>query len=186
MKLAREDGLLRVTLDRPEQRNMLTASDCVELCAACAGEEANAVLIEAAGPYFCAGLEPGVNPGRLFDAATWANRPVICAVQGPAIDEGVALMACAHVVVAAQGASFALTQVRQGCFPETSFPALARAIGHRRALEIALTGRVFTTQDALAWGLIHQVAPPFEFDDRAEAIARALASKKIWPPAARC
>ena len=185
MKIERDGGLLRVKLDRADQRNMLTTEDCAALAAACTDAEANAVLIEAEGQFFCGGLAPAANPGPLFEEATWSVVPVVCAVQGPAIDEGVALMASAHVVVAAQGASFALTQVRTGQFPEASFPALSRAIGHRRALEIALTGRVFTAQDALAWGLVHQVAPPFEFDDRAEAIAHALASKRVWPPAGR-
>lgn len=185
MKIHREGGLLRLKLDRGDQRNMLTTEDCAAIAAGCADPEANAVLIEAEGQFFCGGLAPDAIPGALFEEATWSARPVVCAVQGPAMDEGVALMACAHVVVAAQGSSFALTQVRSGQFPELALAPIERAIGRRRALEIALTGRVFTAQDALAWGLVHQVAPQFEFDDRAEAVAHALASKRVWPPAAR-
>jgi enoyl-CoA hydratase/carnithine racemase len=56
------------------------------------------------------------------------------------------------------------------------FDAVAEAVGHRRALELSLTGRIFSTAEAAAWGLIHVVAPAFELDDRATEIATALAN----------
>ena len=56
------------------------------------------------------------------------------------------------------------------------FDAVARAVGDRRALELALTGRIFSTAEAAAWGLIHMVAPAFELDDRATETATALAN----------
>jgi methylglutaconyl-CoA hydratase len=52
---------------------------------------------------------------------------------------------------------------------------VALATGERRALELALTGRIFSTQDALAWGLVHHIAPPVELEDRAWEIAAAIA-----------
>ena len=66
-------------------------------------------------------------------------------------------------------------------FPLILFRAVARAIGERRALEIALTGRVFQTDEALRLGLIHAVAPEMELDDRASAIAEQIAG---FPPQA--
>lgn len=184
MKVELEGGLLRVTLDRPQQRNVLSTQDCQELTRLLAASDANAMLLQATGPYFCAGLEASAVAGTLFDAATWLNLPVVIAVQGPATDEGVALIACAHVAIAAQGVSFALTAVRNGVFPQALADIVSRAIGTRRATEVALTGRAFSAPDALAWGLVHQVAPAFEFDDRAEAVAGMLAAAKIegWPP----
>lgn len=178
MNLSRDGMTLRVNLDAPERKNTLTSADCVALSSAVHDAEARVVLLSASGPYFCAGLEPGADPGELFNE--WNGPPVVAAVQGPAIDDGVALMACAHIVVAAQGSSFALTANRSGAFPARAFETLSRAIGRRRALELALTGRVFTAQDALSWGLVHYLAPAFEFDDRAEAIAAALASNRLW------
>ena len=53
---------------------------------------------------------------------------------------------------------------------------MASAIGERRALELGVTGRIFSTAEALAWGLVHHVAPAFELDDRATEIATALAN----------
>jgi enoyl-CoA hydratase/carnithine racemase len=179
VKTSRHGALLRLTLDRPEQHNRLSTEDCARIAAAANDAASGVLLIESTGAIFCGGLAEGCDPGRLFDAGTWHGIPVVVAVQGPALDEGVALLACAHVVIAAQGASFAITSIRRGAFPALTFPPLARAIGHRRALELALTGRVFTAADALAFGLLHQTAPAFEFDDRAEAIAASLADQRL-------
>ena len=98
------------------------------------------------------------------------------AMQGVAVSAGVALIANAHVAIAAQGSSFGLTDIREGrCHPGI-LAAVAAAIGDRRARELSLTGRVFTAPEALAWGLVHAMTPPFELDDRASAIAKALAN----------
>jgi enoyl-CoA hydratase/carnithine racemase len=179
VKIAREGALLRVTLDRPDEKNVLNGDDCASLAECVNDAEAGAVLIESTGPVFCGGMGEDCDPGALFSAETWRGLPVIAAVQGPAVDEGVALIACAHIVVASQGASFALTSIRRGVFPRVTFQALERAIGERRALELSLTGRVFTVNNALSWGLVHVSAPAFEFDDRAEAIAAALAPRQM-------
>lgn len=135
------------------------------------------ILIEAEGPMFCGdGFEN--LPPELFRFREWITHPVVCAVQGAVLGPGVGLIANAHVVVAAQGTSFGLIEVRTGGWP-AAMPALHRAIGERRAVELALTGRVFGAPEALQIGLVHELAPAFEFDDRAEAIARHLGSLKL-------
>lgn len=135
------------------------------------------VLIEAASPMFCSGGDPDI-PAEVFEFQNWIAKPVVCAVQGAALGPGMAIVANAHVVVAAQGTSFGLTEVRTGHFP-TGMRAIANAIGKRRALELALTGRVFGTPEALQMGLIHEMAPAFEYDDRAEATAGHLATLSL-------
>ena len=84
-------------------------------------------------------------------------------------------MANAHVVLAAQGSHFGLTDIREDRFHEGIVEAVSGAIGRRRATELALTGRVFSTQEALAFGLIHSVSPAFELEDRAQQTAEILA-----------
>ncbi|MEO8025099.1 MAG: enoyl-CoA hydratase/isomerase family protein [Bryobacteraceae bacterium] len=140
------------------------------LLAADAEPAVRVVLLDATGPLFCAAM-PDL-PDELFTHRF--SKPLVASVQGPAVAEGVALLACAHVVVAAQGVSFALTEIREARAPR-GLAAIGRAIGLRRARELALTGRVFTAPEALQYGLIHHLAPAFEFDDRADAIAGQLA-----------
>jgi enoyl-CoA hydratase/carnithine racemase len=133
--------------------------------------------MDAEGPVFCGGLDSAdLPPDDIFMFGRLASKPIVAAVQGVAISAGVALIANAHVAVVAQGSSFGLTDIRQGRCHRAILDAAAVAIGDRRVRELSLTGRVFTAPEALAWGLAHAVAPPFELDDRASAIATALAN----------
>ena len=96
--------------------------------------------------------------------------------RGIVLSGGLALTANAHVVVAAQGTSFGLTDIREGRWSEAFADAIGHAIGERRALELALSGRIFPTPEALAWGLVHHVAPAFELEDRAMEVATGIAN----------
>jgi enoyl-CoA hydratase/carnithine racemase len=139
--------------------------------------DTGAILVDAEGPVFCGGLDFSEPlPQEIFTFGRQGLKPIVMAVQGVAVSAGVALIANAHVAVAAQGSSFGLTDIREGrCHPGI-LGAVAAAIGDRRARELSLTGRVFTAPEALAWGLVHALTPPFELDDRASAIAKALAN----------
>src|SRR5579871_3703315 len=177
-----QDGrLCRIALAVPEKRNALDTQACRDLLRelrdAAADEGTGAILLEADGPVFCAGFEPDTEPDEeLFAIGTTLPKPLVAAVKGVAISAGLALAANAHVVVAAQGTSFGLTDLREGRFHEPIYRAIAAAVGERRALELSLTGRIFSTPEALAWGLAHHVAPAFELDDRATQIASTLAN----------
>jgi len=179
LRIEQDGRLRRIALAAPEKRNMLDAELCRdllrELREAAADEGTGAILIEADGQVFCSGVEPGAGD-ELFAIGRTIAKPLVAAVRGVAVSGGLALIANAHVVVAAQGTSFGLTDIREGKWSAATYRAVASAIGERRALELALTGRIFSTQDALAWGLVHVVAPAFELDDRASEIAAALAN----------
>ncbi len=179
VRIEQDGRLRRIVLAATEKRNLLDASmsqDLLrELRAAAADEAVGAILLEAEGPAFCTGID--IEAGEdLFTIGKRISKPLIAAVKGFAVSGGVALLANAHVVVAAQGSSFGLTDIREGLWNEPVYRAVADAIGERRALELSLTGRIFSTPDALAWGLVHMVAPAFELDDRAYEIATALAN----------
>jgi enoyl-CoA hydratase/carnithine racemase len=178
LRIEQDGRLCRIALAQADKRNVLDANACRdlyrELTDAAAHEATGAILIEADGPVFCAGAEP--EDDALFCIGRRISKPIVAAVQGVAISGGLALAANAHVVVAAQGTSFGLTSIREGKWPSAIFQAVASAVGERRALELGLTGRVFSTPEALAWGLVHMVAPAFELDDRATEIATALAN----------
>ena len=186
----REERVLRVTLNRPEKRNALSLAMCRELSdlldEADRDDTLGAALLEAKGNVFCAGMdldealagdadEHAAIHARIFTFGARLSIPVIAAVGGPALGGGLGLVANAHIIVAAQGSSFGLTEIRLGMWPFLVYRAVATAIGERRALELALTGRIFGTQEAHAWGLAQHIVPAFELDDRSWQIASSVA-----------
>lgn len=179
MKLRTEqDGrLYRIALSSPETRNVIDAAGARDLLREIRGAEADgnigAILLEADGPIFCTACEPDE---ELMSIGRGISKPIIAAVQGVVLSGGLALAANAHVVVAAQGTSFGLTDIREGRANSAIVRAVAGAIGRRRAVELGLSGRVFSTPEALAWGLVHHVAPAFELDDRATEVALGIAN----------
>jgi enoyl-CoA hydratase/carnithine racemase len=179
MKLRTEmDGrVYRIALSSPELRNVIDAEGCRdllrELRAAEADTDVGAILLEADGHIFCAGCEPDE---ELMSIGRHITKPILAAVQGVVLSGGLALVANAHVVVAAQGTSFGLTDIREGRSSAAIGDAVAHAIGARRALELGLSGRIFSTPEALAWGLVHHVAPAFELDDRATEVVGGIAN----------
>jgi|SRR5579872_2557925 len=178
LRVEQDGRLCRIALANPEKRNVLNEAVCRDLLRemldAAASAQTGAILLEADGPVFCAGAEP--ENEDFFTIGERIGKPIVAAVQGVVLSGGLGLTANAHVVLAAQGTSFGLTDIREGKWPSGTFRAMARAVGERRALELGLTGRVFSTPDALAWGLVHYVAPAFELDDRATEVATALAN----------
>jgi enoyl-CoA hydratase len=181
LRVEQDGRVRRLTLAAPARRNVLDAALAAqllnELQDAQAQPDTGAILVDAEGPVFCGGVDFAQPlPDEIFSFGRQASKPIVAAVQGVAVSAGVALVANAHVAVVAQGSSFGLTDIREGrCHPGI-LGAVAAAIGGRRARELSLTGRVFTAPEALAWGLVHAVTPPFELDDRASAIATALAN----------
>lgn len=187
---SREGRVLHLVLNQPDTRNQLTYSMCRELVAAIQDaerdENVGAILLKGTGPVFCIGMEPrelrrpdAVELGwiheELFTIGSRFLTPIVCQVQGAAHGAGVGLLCNAHVVIAAQGTTFGLTEVRIANWPFMIFRSLKLAVGERRATELCLTGRIFGTNEALQYNLVHAVTPPFELEDRAEATARLLA-----------
>jgi enoyl-CoA hydratase/carnithine racemase len=180
IRVEQEGRVRRIRLAAPERRNVIDGPMSVALLDAIkeaeADTETGAVLIEAEGPMFCGGASQDVDPAIFHIGST---KPIVTAVQGVALGAGLALIAGAHVAIAAQGSSFGFVDIREGRWNKDLFQLLSRCIGNRRALELGLTGRIFTAPDALNWGLIHYVTPAFELDDRATSVARALAAADV-------
>jgi enoyl-CoA hydratase/carnithine racemase len=190
LEISREGAVLRVTLNRPDKRNALSADMCRGIVDAVEGAEddgsVGAVILDAKGDVFCAGmdLDEAASPEapqytaiheRLFTLGARTRKPIVAAVQGPALGGGVGLICTSHIAVAAHGSSFGLTEIRLGMWPFVIYRSVALALGERRALELSLMGRIFHVPEAVQWGLIHEAAPAFELDDRVTATAMHLA-----------
>lgn len=185
-----EGRILHVKLNRSAKRNALSLEMCRELADTLERAEGDAgvgaILLAARGEVFCAGMdldealagnaeEHAAVHERIFTFGWRLTTPVIAVVGGPALGGGLGLVANAHVVVAVHGASFGLTEIRLGMWPFVVYRAMALAVGERRALDLSLTGRIFDAQQALVWGLAHEIAHPFELEERGEEIARTVA-----------
>ena len=181
--------VLRVCLDRPEKRNALSADLCRELAGALenAGRHqgVGAIVLAGRGKAFCAGMdvsEVGAAPTgdldriheHLFAIGARLAKPLIAAVDGPALGGGMGLVANCHIVVASERASFGLTEIRLGLWPFLVFRAVAAALGERRATELALTGRTFDAWVARDYGLVHEIAQ--DVDRAAMELAARVAS----------
>lgn len=190
------DHVLLVTLNRPEASNAFNTQmawdlvNCFEGLTMTPGETRVIVLTGAGDRAFCAGGDLKERNG-MSDAAWFSQHliyermvraiigcplPVIGAINGAAYGGGCELVAALDFAYVADTARFAQTEVRIGIIPGAGgTQTLARAIGERRAKELILSGRVFSAQEALEWGLANGVYPQAELLDRTLAMAETIA-----------
>jgi enoyl-CoA hydratase/carnithine racemase len=193
------DHVLTITLDRPERLNAFTPTMQRELIEAFdradADDDVRAMVVTGEGRAFCAGadLERG---GSTFD---WREReaegevprdgggqvalrifdlkkPVIAAINGPAVGVGITMTLPMDVRVAAEGARIGFVFTRRGIVPEAcSSWFLPRLVGISKAMEWAATGRLLPAEEALAGGLVRSVHPPDEVVEAARELAAEVA-----------
>jgi enoyl-CoA hydratase/carnithine racemase len=197
IRLADGDGVRRVTIDRPSKRNALTRPMMRILADAFAEADrdpgVSAILLDATGNFFCAGadlagLSSGVlskedDPGYdLIVQLAKSRKPLICAVQGPAVGMAVTMLLHFDLVFAAQGATFQTPFSELGLTPEggSSF-LLPGLMGVARAARLLLLGETVDARSALASGLISEIVDAQKIAARARSAAVALACK---PPLA--
>ena len=185
----RAGDVVTITLDRPEKRNALAVEVMVELTRAlrAAGEsDARGVILAAAGPVFSAGHNFGDLAGASVDEAVHVfevctemmqavqeiPQPVCAKVHALATAAGCQLVASCDLAVAAESASFAIPGGKGGLFCHTPLVAVARNVGRKRALELALTGDPISAATAAEWGLINRAVPDDELDDAVDDLVR--------------
>ena len=172
-----EEGLVTITMNRPEKRNPLSSAMMGDLIAAIrrVGErrDVRAAIIAGAGPAFSAGHDLSELIGRdisfyrhvfdqcadLMQTVQQIPQPVIARVHGIATAAGCQLAATCDLVIAAESAKFATPGVRIGLFCSTPMVALTRAIGRKHAMEMLLTGAPIDARTAAQWGLVNRVVP---------------------------
>jgi enoyl-CoA hydratase/carnithine racemase len=193
------DGVLTITLNRPERLNAWTAQMGQEMRAALdqadADDEVRAVIVTGAGRGFCAGADLA-SGGDTFDASKReavagarrdnggeltlrifdCTKPVIGAINGPAVGVGATMTLPMDVRLAADDARIGFVFARRGIIPEAcSSWFLPRVVGISRAMEWVATGRVFSAQEALEGRLVRSLHPKDELLDAARALAREIA-----------
>lgn len=159
--------------------------------------EARALVIVSAAKHFCAGADikeflkgelldphrpaPDASPVNLFRALIEDPRPVIAAVDGLAMGGGVELTLSCDLVLVTDKARFALPELGLGLIPRTALARLPEIVGRRKALELILTRRRLTADEAIALGLANQKIPGGELLEAAVALAEEIVTA---PPSA--
>jgi enoyl-CoA hydratase/carnithine racemase len=184
------EEVMYLTLNRPEKRNALSLEMLWRLHAALASiaSDVRVVVLAAEGPAFCAGHDLSEMLGRsesdyreLFMLCAHVMQqfralpqPVIARVQGMATAAGCQLVAACDLAVAAENAAFATPGVKIGLFCTTPMVPLVRTIAPRAALEMLLTGKAISAQQALAWGLVNRVVPAEQLDAAVREFTEAI------------
>ncbi len=195
-----EDGILTLTLSRPEKLNAFTREMLSEMLDAFdradADDDVRCIIVTGAGRAFCAGADLSAG-GATFNADGRADResglhpdgggvltlriyelkkPIIAAVNGPAVGVGVTMTLAMDIRLAADNAKFGFVFARRGIVPEAcSSYFLTRAVGISKALEWCYSGRVFPAQEALDGGLLRSLHAPDALLPAAREIAREIA-----------
>ena len=190
--LVKDEGdVTTITLNRPDKRNALSLEVMRELTTAfrVAGRsDTLAVVLAANGPVFSAGHSFGDMAGadveaarRLFeacielmDAVQAIPQPVVAKVHALATAAGCQLVATCDLAVAAETAAFALPGGKGGLFCHTPLVAVARNVGRKRALELAMTGDPIPASTAADWGLVNRVVPADRLDEEVAALVAAV------------
>src|SRR6266566_2591629 len=177
LALAHDSGIATITLNRPDKRNALSIELLEELLAALdevENSDAQVGILTGAGKAFCAGMdldelktligkshaeniEDSRRMVRIFRRLYDFPKPTIAAVNGAAIAGGTGLATMCDFTLAVPGAKFGYTEVRIGFVPAVVSAFLVLQIGEKQARELLLTGRLFTSEEALRLGLVTEV-----------------------------
>jgi enoyl-CoA hydratase/carnithine racemase len=200
-RVARDGDVVTLTMCRPAKRNALSRDHLTQLLAAVTevgGSDAAGLVIAAEGPVFSAGHDFADVAGRpvaevrsllqlcteLVQTLHDVPQVVLARVHALATAAGCQLVASCDLAVAAESAGFAAPGGKGGWFCHTPMVAIARDVGRKRAMELALTGDVIDAATALDWGLVNRVVPDAELDAAvADLMARATRgsrASKAW------
>ena len=205
--LSTDGSITTITLNRPDKRNALAMPMLLELTRAfhaVGNTAARGVIIAANGPVFSAGHSFGDMTGvtlgqarelfdvciRMMDALQAMPQPVVARVHALATAGGCQLVASCDLAVAADTASFAIPGGKAGQFCHTPLVAVARNLGPKRALEMAMTGDPIDAATAAQWGLINRCVPADQLDgatldliqraSRGGALSKAMGKRAFY------
>src|ERR1700755_2986411 len=183
----RSGDFATVTMNRPQRRNALSLAHMRELITAFSElghGDALGIVLAGNGPVFCAGHDfADVADADLAQVRSLLQtctelmtlmqqipQPVVARVHGLATAAGCQLVASADLAVASEDAGFATPGGKGGWFCHTPMVAVARNVGRKRAMELALSGDVIDAHTALDWGLVNRVVPAAQLDDAVQEL----------------
>lgn len=195
IKTAKAGHLFTITLSRPEKRNAFTPTMVEEIIFALAYAHYEAdircVVLKAEGPVFCAGADlnafhdataNAINPtlpiireeARLGDAFNELLKPCIAQVEGPVLAGGFLMICGCTFVFSVPEAMFSLPEVKRGIWPMQVMASLLPIMPQRKILEMSITGKAYAGREALAMGLITQLADKENIEAEVNALAMQI------------
>ncbi len=189
IEVERSESVIRITMNRPRQRNALSSAHLVELreaFEAAGASDATGVVLGGNGPVFSAGHDFADMVGAdlttmrallrtctdVMDLIQSIPQVVVARVHGLATAAGCQLVASCDLAVAAESAGFAVPGGKGGWFCTTPLVAVGRAVSRKHALELGLTGDPIDAATGLAWGLVNRVVPDGELDAAVDELLR--------------
>jgi enoyl-CoA hydratase/carnithine racemase len=178
-----KNHIANITLDRPEQGNMLDremARELVEICSRINGDEdVYVVVLIGSGNIFSSGGEKDVAETYHPAAAIAAiERPVIAAINGDASGPGLELALSCDIRIASDKAHFTFPQIIDGCIPaDGGTQRLPRIIGRGKALELLMTGETLSAREAQEIGLVSRIVSPGNLAAETGKLAETIAAK---------
>jgi enoyl-CoA hydratase/carnithine racemase len=196
-----DNGVVTLTLNTPKNLNALSLDMLealiAELDAIATDDQARVVVLSGVGPALSAGHDlkemqahrNDCDRGRAYYVELFARcsalmraivalpKPVIAAIEGVATAAGCQLVAACDLAVAGERARFGLSGVNFGLFCTTPLVAVGRTISRKRAMEMAMTGRLYSAAEAEHFGLINRVVPEGRALEEAQALAKAIAQQ---------
>ena len=190
--LTRDGRVAIITLNRSEHRNEINVDMTFDLADACLSaqqdDEVWAVLLTGSGDIFCAGTDESelasgwqeasaLDRLRVCESVASIDKPVVAALNGDAIDQGLEIALACDLRVASTAASFGLTHLEKGFIPwDGGTQRLPRLIGTSWATEMILSSRILASDEALDLGLVNLVTEPEDVVSRAIELASTIAS----------
>jgi enoyl-CoA hydratase/carnithine racemase len=196
-----DNGVLTLTLNTPRNLNALSVAMLEALIAEfesiASDDQARVIVLAGVGPALSAGhdlkemeahrndcdrgrsyyVELFARCSTLMQAIVALPKPVIAAIEGVATAAGCQLVAACDLAVAGEKARFGLSGVNFGLFCSTPLVAVGRAISRKRAMEMAMTGQLYSAADAEQFGLINRVVPEGHAVEEAQALAKTIAQQ---------
>ena len=183
-------GIATITLDSPANRNALSAQLLQELrdhlTESAHDDAARVIVLDHTGPVFCAGMDlkearggvtdsQGQNFPALLEQLWSSPKPVVARLAGPARAGGIGIVAACDIAIAADGATFAFSEVRIGVIPAMISVTVLPRLDPRQAHELFLTGETFDARRAASIGLLNRAVPADRLDDEVARYADMLA-----------
>ena len=195
VELSRSGAIARLTMNRPEVHNAFDDALIADLTRAIdeldRDDGVRAVVLTGEGASFSAGADlnwmrgmakagedenraDSLRLARLMRRLQFLSKPTIARVNGAAFGGGVGLVACCDIAIAAEGAKFALSEVKLGLVPAVISPYVIAAIGLRQARHLFVTGEIFGAAQALSIGLVHETVAADALDGAVERVLGLL------------